>query len=225
MEDLKEFTGAGLNLTLFNIKDEDKILQGIKRVWASAYTERSFKWRQKYLLNPENVYPSILIIPSVDVDYSGVMITKGINAGTDNDLTVAFSRGAGGAVDGQSAETRLITQNENYLLAPARQADYIRLPDYGGTKKYFTSFENEILNEDNINEIRKIAKEVRAKIGEKAEDKNQAFDVEFGFENNKLWLFQIRPFVENKQAKSSDYLNSITPKIADDKQIKITEKL
>ena len=64
-----------------------------------------------------------------------------------------------------------------------------------------------------------------SKIGEKAEDKNQAFDVEFGFENNKLWLFQIRPFVENKQAKSSDYLNSITPKIADDKQIKITEKL
>ncbi|WAC02404.1 hypothetical protein N7U66_01395 [Lacinutrix neustonica] len=80
MEDLKEFTGAGLNLTLFNIKDEDEIIRGIKRVWASAYTERSFKWRQKYLSNPENVFPSILIIPSVDVDYSGVMITKGINS-------------------------------------------------------------------------------------------------------------------------------------------------
>lgn len=225
MEDLKEFTGAGLNLTLFNIKEETKIFEGIKRVWASAYTERSFKWRQKYLLNPENVYPSILIIPSVDVDYSGVMITKGINAGTDNDLTVAFSRGAGGAVDGQSAETRLITEKENFLLAPARQADYIRLPDYGGTKKYFTSFENEILNVDNIKEIRKIAKEVRNKIGEKSEDKNQAFDVEFGFKENKLWLFQIRPFVENKQAKSSDYLNSITPKVASNKIIKITEKI
>ncbi|HBT09029.1 MAG TPA: hypothetical protein DEB18_05655, partial [Leeuwenhoekiella sp.] len=59
--------------------------------------ERSFKWRQVYLSNPENVFPSILVIPSVDVDYSGVMITKGINEGTDEDLTVAFSRGAGGA--------------------------------------------------------------------------------------------------------------------------------
>ncbi|WP_405565832.1 PEP/pyruvate-binding domain-containing protein [Polaribacter sp. Asnod6-C07] len=225
MEDLKEFTGAGLNLTLFNIKEEAKILQGIKRVWASAYTERSFKWRQKYLLNPENVYPSILIIPSVDVDYSGVMITKGINAGTDNDLTVAFSRGAGGAVDGQSAETRLITKTENYLLAPARQADYIRLPNYGGTKKYYTSFDKEILNDDNIDEIRKIASKVRKKIGEKSEDKNQAYDVEFGFKDNKLWLFQIRPFVENKQAKSSDYLNSITPKISNSKEININEKI
>ncbi|MGB3587467.1 MAG: PEP/pyruvate-binding domain-containing protein, partial [Tunicatimonas sp.] len=58
MEDLKEFTGAGLNLTLFNVVDKAKIIQGIKDVWASPYSERSYKWRQKYLLNPENVYPS-----------------------------------------------------------------------------------------------------------------------------------------------------------------------
>ncbi len=123
MEDLKEFTGAGLNLTLFNILSKENILNGIKKVWASPYTERSFKWRQKYLNNPENVYPSILIIPSVDVEYSGVMITKGINRGTDNDLTVAFSRGAGGAVDGQIAETRLVTKETDFMLAPPVNRD------------------------------------------------------------------------------------------------------
>ena len=225
MEDLKEFTGAGLNLTLFNIRDEDKIFEGIKRVWASAYTERSFKWRQKYLLNPENVYPSILIIPSVDVDYSGVMITKGINAGTDEDLTVAFSRGAGGAVDGQSAETRLISENDNILLAPARQSDYIRLPVSGGTKGYFTSFNQPILNDSNIRDIRSIAKSIREKIGKKSNEESHAYDVEFGFKDDKLWLFQIRPFVENKQAKSSDYLNSISPKIDADKTINLNQNL
>ena len=77
MEDLKDFTGAGLNLTLFNVVDYETIIQGIRDVWASPYTERSYKWRQQYLLNPENVFPSILIIPSVDVDYSGVMVTRG----------------------------------------------------------------------------------------------------------------------------------------------------
>ncbi|WP_430409337.1 PEP/pyruvate-binding domain-containing protein [Kordia sp.] len=225
MEDLKEFTGAGLNLTLFNIKDEDEIIKGIKRVWASAYTERSFKWRQKYLSNPENVFPSILIIPSVDVDYSGVMITKGINSGNDDDLTVAFSRGAGGAVDGQSAETRLITTTGNTLLAPARQPDYIRLPDTGGTKHHYTSFESPILNEKNIEDIRTIAERVRAKMTEHTASSNQAYDVEFGFKDNKLWLFQIRPFVENKKAKSSEYLVSITPKIDTNKTISITTPL
>lgn len=225
MEDLKEFTGAGLNLTLFNIKNEEEIVNGIKRVWASAYTERSFKWRQKYLSNPENVFPSILIIPSVDVDYSGVMITKGINSGDDNDLTVAFSRGAGGAVDGQSAETRLITPKTNLLLAPARQSDYIRLPSSGGTKKYSTSFEASILNDQNMADIRKLAAKIRNTIAKESAAKNQAYDVEFGFKDNKLWLFQIRPFVENKQAKSSEYLTSISPKIEEDKLINLTEKL
>ena len=224
MEDLEEFTGAGLNLTLFNILKEDKIIQGIKQVWASAYTERSFKWRQQYLLNPENVYPSILIIPSVDVEYSGVMITKGINEGLEKDLTVAFSRGAGGAVDGQSAETRLITANGNVLLSPARQPDYIRLPLTGSTKKYYTNFNTPILNASNIYDIRKLAFDIRSKIDKKSEE-NHAYDVEFGFKNNKLWLFQIRPFVENKQAKSSEYLNSITPKVKNSTEIKLTEKI
>ncbi|SHN02765.1 PEP/pyruvate-binding domain-containing protein [Polaribacter sp. KT 15] len=224
MEDLKEFTGAGLNLTLFNILKEEKIINGIKQVWASAYSERSFKWRQKYLLNPENVYPSILIIPSVDVDYSGVMITKGINEGAENDLTVAFSRGAGGAVDGQSAETRLITDNSSFLLSPARQPDYIRLPATGNTKKCYTTFNKPILNYNNINEIRELASEIREKIG-KQNDDNHAYDVEFGFKDDKLWLFQIRPFVENKQAKSSDYLNAISPKTDSNKEIKLKEKI
>ncbi|QNM86826.1 phosphoenolpyruvate synthase [Polaribacter pectinis] len=225
MEDLKEFTGAGLNLTLFNILEEQKIINGIKEVWASAYTERSFKWRQKYLLNPENVYPSILIIPSVDVDYSGVMITKGINEGSESDLTVAFSRGAGGAVDGQSAETRLITADTSYLLSPARQPDYIRLPKTGSTKKHYTNFNKPILNNGNVNDIRELATEIRTKIGSDFSEQSHAYDVEFGFKDDKLWLFQIRPFVENKQAKSSDYLNSIAPKVKISTKIDLKEKI
>jgi phosphoenolpyruvate synthase/pyruvate phosphate dikinase len=226
MEDLKEFTGAGLNLTLFNILSEENITEGIKQVWASPYTERSFKWRQKYLSNPENVFPSILIIPSVDVEYSGVMITKGINKGNDEDLTVAFSRGAGGAVDGQSAETRLITAETNYLLAPARETNYLRLPITGGTTKNITTFESEILNDKNIQDIRDIAQQIRATISQETDpDYKGAWDVELGFAENNLWLFQIRPFVENKKAKSSDYLTSITPNIDYSKKVWVKKKL
>ena len=226
MEDLKEFTGAGLNLTLFNVADEEKIYEGIKKVWASPYTERSFKWRQQYLLNPENVFPSILVIPSVDVDYSGVMITQGINSGNKEDLTVAFSRGAGGAVDGQSAETRLVTAGDATLLSPARDPDYNGLPKSGGTSKLYTTFENPILNEGNIEDLREIAEEIREKMPKAwNNDYKGAYDVELGFKDNKLWLFQIRPFVENSNAKSSEYLNSIAPKIDYSKEIKLSTKI
>ncbi len=226
MEDLKDFTGAGLNLTIFNTVDKEKILQGIKDVWASPYTERSFKWRQKYLLNPENVYPSILVIPSVDVDYSGVMITKGINMGTEKDLTVAFSRGAGGAVDGQAAETRLIEEGASLLLAPARDLYYNRLPTSGGTSREIASLQSPILNETNIGQLRTFATTLREILPKATKsDYKGAYDVELGFKNNKLWLFQIRPFVENKKALGSAYLESITPRIQNDKKIQLSTKL
>jgi hypothetical protein len=226
MEDLKDFTGAGLNLTIFNTVDKEKILQGIKDVWASPYTERSFKWRQKYLLNPENVYPSILVIPSVDVDYSGVMITKGINMGTEKDLTVAFSRGAGGAVDGQAAETHLITANGSLLLAPARDLHHNRLPTTGGTSREISTLEDPILNKGNIRQLRDFAINLREILPKATKsDYKGAYDVELGFKDNKLWLFQIRPFVENKKAMGSAYLESITPKIQNNKKILLSTKL
>ncbi|WP_281542566.1 PEP/pyruvate-binding domain-containing protein [Maribacter aestuarii] len=227
MEDLKDFTGAGLNLTLFNVLDKEKILNGVKEVWASPYTERSFKWRQKYLLNPENVFPSILVIPSVDVDYSGVLITKGINSGNDKDLTVAFSRGAGGAVDGQSAETYTIKHDGGYrLLAPAREIYYNSLPETGGTGKKTASFEQPVLNNKNLEAIRDLATTIRKKLPKETKsDYEGAYDVELGFEDNKLWLFQIRPFVENKKAVSSGYLEYITPKIDGSKSISLSTKL
>ena len=56
-------------------------------------------------------------------------------------------------------------------------------------------------------------------------EKNQIYDVEFGFKDDKLWLFQIRPFVENKQANSSDYLNAISPKTNDNIKISLLEKI
>ena len=176
--------------------------------------------------NPENVYPSILIIPSVDVEYSGVMITKGINRGTEEDLTVAFSRGAGGAVDGQIAETRLVTAENDYMLAPAREPGYLRLPKTGGTTKNTTTFEDPILNDKNIAALREIANQARTRMPQETGNEYKgAWDIELGFENDMLWLFQIRPFVENKNAKSSEYLASITPKIDLTTTVSLSEKI
>jgi hypothetical protein len=214
MEDLKDFTGAGLNLTLFNVLDEEKILQGIKDVWASPYTERSYKWRQRYLLNPENVYPSILVIPSVNVDYSGVVITKGISNDDPADITVAFSRGVGGAVDGQSAESYLLRMNgENRLLSPAREPKYRTIPETGGTGSEFTPFDRPILKTKNIEQLRTLSADCRERLPHTPGVESAGpFDIELGFLNDALWLFQVRPFVENKNALSSGYLQSINGK-------------
>lgn len=213
MEDLPEFTGAGLNLTLFNVLERDKILQGIRQVWASPYSERSYNWRQSYLLNPEDVYPSILIIPSVNVDKSGVIITKGVSNNKEDDITVAFSRGVGGAVDGQSAESYLLySQGYNELISPSREYRYRTIPSTGGSELVNTNFQSPILDEYDLWKIRQLVKEVNEKMKLQL---NQVgpFDIELGFKDEKIWLFQIRPFVENRSALASEYLESLSPDI------------
>ncbi|MGI9546623.1 MAG: PEP/pyruvate-binding domain-containing protein [Flavobacteriaceae bacterium] len=212
MEDLKNFTGAGLNLTLFNVLEKEKILNGIKAVWASPYTERSFKWRQKYLTNPENVYPSILIIPGVDNDCSGVMITKGVSSGNEDEITVAMSRGVGGAVDGQSAETWTIRQNrDDELISPARELKYLSLPTSGSTKSNWCSLEKPLLSSSKRDKLYTLSQGLIQKM--KSKNIEGPYDVELGFKDEKIWLFQVRPFVENKNAVSSEYLESISPPI------------
>jgi hypothetical protein len=218
MEDLADFTGAGLNKTVFNVVDEDKILEGIKDVWASPYTERSYKWRQRLLLNPENVFPSILIIPTVDVDYSGVMITKGVSSGRQDDVTVAFSRGAGGAVDGQAAEAYLLDKyGRTTLLSPARERLHRRLPVTGGSVMVPAPFNERILSPRNLKDLHELAVTAERIMPESSgEETNGPWDIELGFKDNKMWLFQIRPFVENKRAQASGYLESISPVKRDD---------
>lgn len=215
MEDLKDFTGAGLNLTVFNVLEEEKIWQGIRAVWASPYTERSYRWRQKYLLNPENVYPSILIIPSVNVDKSGVMITSGLFASNPEDLTVAFSRGVGGAVEGQAAESYLLKQDgRNLLLSPARESRYTVLPESGGTSKKTTFFDQPILSPEDLTQLRKLAESIKQKLpGTPGIETSGPFDIELGFKDQAIWLFQVRPYVENKRARSTLYLQELDSRL------------
>ena len=224
MEDLKDFTGAGLNLTLFNTLDEKRILDGIKEVWASPYTERSYRWRQKFLLNPEDVYPSILIIPSVFVDYSGVVITKDFVDGKPGRYNVAFSQGAGGAVDGQKAESWILSPNgQNILVSPARDMSYKYLSKSGGTGKAKSAQGQRILSNANISDLWRICQSIERQMPQYG--MQYPYDIELGFENDKLWLFQIRPFVENKSAVASSYLNALDPELPQNLQIKLNEKM
>jgi hypothetical protein len=218
MEDLKEFTGAGLNLTVFNVRDADKIRQGIRDVWASPFKERSYLWRQKFMRNPENVYPSILILPTVTVNASGVVITKGVTSGDPDDLTVAFSKGPGGAVEGQAAETWLLKPGGvNRLLSPSREPRYNILPASGGGRKGYRHFNRRILSPAELDQLRSFAGKIRTRLpGAPGIEGSGPFDIELGFKDGKIWLFQVRPYVENRRARASEYLRRLDPRIQGD---------
>jgi len=171
--------------------------------------------RQQYLDNPEEVYPSILIIPSVNVDKSGVIITKGVSRGNNGDMSVSFSRGVGGAVDGQSAESYVIYQaGYTELISPGRETKYRSIPATGGSTVKVASFSEPVLSMEDRRELKSIADQISAKMNQVTGSQGP-YDIELGIKDGKIWLFQVRPFVENKSATSSDYLKSFDPVFKD----------
>ncbi|MBF0431674.1 MAG: hypothetical protein HQK83_10370 [Fibrobacteria bacterium] len=222
MEDLKKFTGAGLNLTVPNVVTERDLFNSIKKVWASPFSDRSYLWRQRYLNNAMDVYPSILILKSVNADKSGVIITKDFVTNDEKAMTITFNRGVGGAVSGQSGESYVVSRKgESLLLSPARDLDYIRLPDKGGVDKITVSLENRILSEQELQNLYSMGLQLRKKLA--ASGMRRPYDIELGIVGDKIWLFQARPLSESKGGKTFAYLHTLDDNLPLKKTIHLNE--
>jgi len=212
VEDLPGFTGAGLNLTVPNVSGFENILQAIQRVWASPFSERAFAWRQNRMSHPENVYPSVLLMKSVAVDKSGVMLTLDTQTGSRKWLTVATNQGVGGAVQGQAAEELLINPESGdiRLLADATAAKKRVLNAEGGLVKVQLEADGQVLSAEEISQLIRFINALAEKFPQRDEFANlTAADVEFGFKNGQLVLFQVRPYLKNRQVKKTHYLNQL----------------
>lgn len=209
VEDLPGFTGAGLNLTLFNVAGFENIMKAISEVWASPYTERAWAWRRSHMKAPEHVYPAVLLLKTVPSDISGVMITQDMDTGDRDVLSVAVNEGVGGAVDGQAAETVRIARRtgEVRLMASATAMRRMVPQAKGGLARLPTSGAETLLLPDEVKQLVAFADEIPTKFPQLGEDgKPAAADVEFAFVGGKLWLLQIRPLNESRAARSASYL-------------------
>jgi phosphoenolpyruvate synthase/pyruvate phosphate dikinase len=191
----------------------EDILAAIPRVWASPFSERAFAWRQGRMDRPEHVYPAVLLMRSVAADKSGVMVTQDVDNGDPAWLSIAVNEGVGGAVEGQAAEalrvhigsgeTRLMYQ----ATAPTRRA----LAPAGGVVRLPASGDDAVLQPDEIVQLRRLARELPERFPplRDAEGRRVAAEIEFGFADGQLQLFQIRPFLESSRARASQYLQTL----------------
>jgi phosphohistidine swiveling domain-containing protein len=213
VEDLPGFTGAGINLTVPNVVGFDNIVAAMRDVWASPFTERSFGWRQNIMNDPEHVYASVLLHRSVNSDKSGVMVTVDAVSGEKDYVTVVINEGVGGGVEGQAAETLVIRRSDGAVrLLGSATAPFKRvLKESGGSELVLTSGDERLLGPDEIRQLLAFVERLPGWFVNlpEAERAEAVADVEFGFVDGKLYLFQIRPFVQSKGAERSSYLRSL----------------
>jgi hypothetical protein len=204
VEDLDSFNGAGLNLTIFNLGSLEDIYTGLKEVWASPFTLRSFSWRQTLIDQPLWVLPSVVILESIPSEKSGVLVTCDIETGDPTKMTIATSEGVGGAVDGTSAETLLWSPGGVELLTLYKSPWKNALIPGGGSHMVPATGEDEVLSPKEIAELVAAGKAVESKLAPARDATGRArpWDIEFGFSNGKLWLFQSRPFIGNESVKN-----------------------
>jgi phosphoenolpyruvate synthase/pyruvate phosphate dikinase len=210
VEDLAGFTGAGLNLTVPNVIGFDNILQAVKDVWASPFTERAYGWRQSHMEDPEYVFPAVAVVRSFASQKSGVMVTVDVDTGDPAWLSVAINEGVGGAVEGQAAESLRVPKAGGQLrvLAQATAPTRYELSPQGGLVSVPASGSERVLQPDEIRRLMTFAASVSDRFPalRTAAGTSQPADVEFGFHDGKLGLLQLRPFVESRSAQRSTYL-------------------
>jgi len=217
VEDLDSFNGAGLNLTLFNRKSLSDIGTALKEVWASPFELRSFSWRQTLIDEPLWVLPSVVILESVPNDKSGVLVTGDVyNGGTPGKMTVATSEGVGGAVDGTSAETLLWSPAGVEIVTLFKSPWRNKLEATGGSSVVAASGSAYVLQPQELEQLVAAGKTITEKFEPTRDPAGnpRPWDVEFGFQNGKLWLFQCRPFIGNDSLKNVPALASLEPKAA-----------
>ncbi len=210
---LAGFTGAGLNLTLPNVIDFEQLLDSIVQVWASPFTARAFAWRQSHMTAPEHVYTSILLLESVGSDKSGVLVTADIDTGATDVVSVAVNEGLGGAVDGQAAESLRISLDGGpvRVLATATAPWRRVLSPDGGVIEVPTSGSDQILTRDDIAQVIEFAHSLPRRFPPITDDAGQPVpaDVEFGFLDGRLRLFQLRPFLGSASVAGNTYLQQM----------------
>ena len=230
VEDLDNFNGAGLNLTVFNRKSLEEIYEGLKEVWSSPFEFRSFSWRQTLIDDPAWVLSSVVILESVHNDKSGVLITADVSTGDQGKMTLATSEGVGGAVDGTSAESLLWSPHGIELLTLFKSPWKNQLLARGGSAIVPSTGNDTVLEPDELKQIIVAAQKISANF-QPAHDpagKARPWDIEFGFKSGKLWLFQCRPFLGNDSLKNIPALASLevaNPDTADKTRLSLEEIL
>jgi hypothetical protein len=206
VEDLPQFTGAGLNETIANVVGFDRQIAAIPRVWSSVLSPRALAWRSSVLANPAQIYASVLLMKSVPAAKSGVLVTTNLFERNAAGMSASVAWGVGGAVAGEAAESLVITDDGSELIFEAKSPYQRKLSAEGGVE-LVPADAGSVLRPDEIRQLRELAAEVNEKYAPVLDESGIArpWDIEFGFVDGELTLFQIRPLVE-KAGRNADLL-------------------
>lgn len=197
LEDLKNFSGAGLYFSAANQATAAAIAASVKKVWASLYSFEAFEARSHFGVEQSHIYMAVIIQIGVDMDLGGVLLTRNPYLKTRGDA-VLISTVCGH--NSQIADNRgmpeqiLVNYESNAVVVwtRAQQETALRFDkkeELKPTPAACADAQGRILTDAKARLLSHLALKIRDAFGEKAEQ-----DVEWGMLKGKIYILQSRPY-------------------------------
>lgn len=198
-EDTGKFSGAGLYSSVNNVKEEDKLIEAVKTVWASIWNYAAYEARERNFVDHLGTYMAVTVQVGVKMDNGGVIITKD-PFDNDNKGAVYISATWGHNVGVTSQKKAIPEQilftpksNSVQILTNSDQDTEFIEDANGGLKEVPFTGKRRILNDVLARSLVKTATEIKRIFGNQKDQ-----DIEWGIMNGKVYIVQSRPYIEKK---------------------------
>jgi len=196
-EDLPNFSGAGLYDSEKNVKTEKKLIEAVKKVWASLWNFDAYEARVRNYVDQHTVYMAALIQVGVNMDSGGVMFTKDpFDADNKNAVYISAVWGHNDPITANKfvPEQVLFNPRSNAIqvLTLSQQENILKFGANGDLVETNETVKRRVLNDKNVRELVKTSSAIKRVFGGKKEQ-----DIEWGIMNGKIYIVQARPYIEN----------------------------
>jgi len=197
-EDLPNFSGAGLYSSVANVREADKLIEAVKKVWASLWKFEAYEARVRNYVSQTDVYMSALIQVGIDMQKGGVMITKDpfdeqskdsvyISAVCGHNSYVVNNTGLPEQIlfnpKSNSVVVMTLSQQENAL-------EFDEAGDLKSTTDKCANASNRVLTDLQARSLARTAIRIRGVFGKEPQD------IEWGILNGRVYIVQARPYID-----------------------------
>lgn len=197
-EDLPNFSGAGLYSSVPNVRQADKLIDAVKKVWGSLWKFEAYEARVRNYVSQKDVYMSALIQLGVDMQKGGVMITRDpFDEGNKDAVYISAVCGHNSNVVNNAGLPEQILfnpkSNSVVVLTQSQQENALMFDEAGDLKATADKCANaqgRVLTDLQARNLAKTAVRIRGIFGK------QPQDIEWGIMNGRLYIVQARPYID-----------------------------
>ena len=192
-EDGDEHSFAGQFDSVLNVTGVQAVMNAVKQCWASTYSERSLIYRKRCGMALDGARMGVIVQRMVAADTSGVTFTANPLNGNPFEIVVSSVYGLGeGLVSGQvDADTVTLAKSNGALLHAAIGEKTHRYCATGVIEVDATETDELSLGAKEFEQLHALAIAI--------EDVSQCpVDIEWAFQDGKLWTLQARPITNAK---------------------------